>query len=60
MNVQEPNEKTQPAATRACRECRCTQNHACAGGCWWVAPDLCSTCARALDAFAREALAKGT
>lgn len=29
----------------ACRECGCTDNVACPGGCWWVEPDLCSTCA---------------
>ncbi len=28
---------------RTCRSCRCTGN--CAGGCYWVDPDLCSTCA---------------
>lgn len=38
---------------RACRICRCTQNHACVtsvGPCWWVAPDLCSACAEAIAA----------
>lgn len=30
---------------RACRTCGCTQESPCAGGCWWVAPDLCSNCA---------------
>lgn len=34
----------------ACRVCGCTEDAACAGGCWWVpdptmAGDLCSTCA---------------
>lgn len=29
----------------ACRECGCTDDCACPGGCWWVEPDLCSTCA---------------
>ncbi|MDE2104577.1 MAG: hypothetical protein KGL39_45500 [Patescibacteria group bacterium] len=28
-----------------CRVCRCTEVHACAGGCLWVEEDLCSTCA---------------
>ena len=28
----------------ACRECGCTNEFACAGGCWWVEPDLCSAC----------------
>lgn len=27
-----------------CRVCGCTEMHACEGGCWWVEPDLCSTC----------------
>ncbi|MEG0943251.1 MAG: hypothetical protein RSF86_06435 [Angelakisella sp.] len=28
-----------------CRVCGCTDDHACPGGCYWVAPDLCSRCA---------------
>lgn len=28
-----------------CRVCGCTDDHACPGGCYWVAPDLCSACA---------------
>jgi hypothetical protein len=28
-----------------CRECQCTDDHACEGGCYWVEPDLCSACA---------------
>lgn len=28
----------------SCRKCGCTENHACQGGCWWVEPDLCSSC----------------
>lgn len=28
-----------------CRECGCSQNDACAGGCNWAGPDLCSACA---------------
>ena len=32
---------------RACRECGCTEARACVGGCSWVEPDLCSTCAGA-------------
>lgn len=27
-----------------CRACGCTDDSACAGGCWWVADDLCSSC----------------
>jgi hypothetical protein len=28
-----------------CRECGCTDECACTGGCHWVEPDLCSQCA---------------
>lgn len=31
-------------AVRRCRVCRCTDEHACPGGCWWVEWDLCSSC----------------
>lgn len=27
-----------------CSRCSCTDEHACAGGCFWVAPNLCSSC----------------
>jgi len=27
-----------------CRECGCTDRHACPDGCHWVQPDLCSEC----------------
>lgn len=27
-----------------CRECGCTDDEACEGGCTWVEPDLCSAC----------------
>lgn len=33
------------AMARACRVCGCTDCQACEGGCWWVAADLCSSCA---------------
>lgn len=36
------------AGGRQCRTCGCTDNAACSFGasrCWWVEPDLCSTCA---------------
>lgn len=29
---------------RACRECGCTDDRACPGGCSWAEPDLCSAC----------------
>lgn len=31
----------------ACKVCGCTWTRACAGGCYWVAPGLCSACAPA-------------
>jgi len=31
---------------RQCRRCGCTDAVACPSGCFWVAPDLCSSCAR--------------
>lgn len=40
--------------TGVCRACGCTEDAPgegplyCAGGCWWVEPDLCSTCAKNL------------
>lgn len=32
------------ALPRACRECGCTAEQACEGGCSWIAPGLCSSC----------------
>ena len=29
-----------------CRGCGCTDLEGCPEGCWWVEPDLCSSCAR--------------
>ena len=29
-----------------CRDCGCTDEHACLGGCYWVEPNLCSACWR--------------
>lgn len=31
---------------QTCRDCGCTDLEGCPGGCWWVEPDLCSSCAR--------------
>lgn len=31
-------------AEPTCRECGCTDDHACDGGCCWVEEDLCSSC----------------
>ena len=30
---------------RSCTRCGCTEDCACEGGCWWVEPGLCSSCA---------------
>lgn len=38
---------TEDADARRCRVCGCTELHACTSGCWWVASDLCSSCAPA-------------
>jgi len=32
-------------ADPVCRVCGCTELCACPEGCWWVEPDLCSSCA---------------
>ena len=50
--------------TGACRVCGCTEEAACTddplSACWWVVPDLCSSCARkSLAAAAEEAGADG-
>jgi hypothetical protein len=34
---------------RECRECGCTDERACPGGCYWVEDDLCSACAEKLQ-----------
>jgi hypothetical protein len=33
-------------AHRKCRECGCTEEKACPGGCCWMAWDLCSACVK--------------
>jgi hypothetical protein len=33
-----------PLAVPTCRQCGCTDERACAGGCWWVEADVCSQC----------------
>lgn len=33
-----------PRAEHQCRNCGCTWDHACEGGCYWVQEDLCSQC----------------
>lgn len=37
-DIDEPTE-------RECRQCGCTDDNACEGGCHWVEDDLCSACA---------------
>ncbi len=32
------------AFSAICRGCGCTDDEACPEGCWWVEPDLCSSC----------------
>ena len=34
-----------PLEEPTCRECGCTDDHACEGGCYWVEEGLCSNCA---------------
>jgi hypothetical protein len=34
-----------------CRVCGCTDENACAGGCVWIEPGLCSICALAAEAL---------
>lgn len=41
-------ERQPQPVVRRCRECGCTDGRACEGGCWWVLPDVCSSCAAAL------------
>lgn len=31
---------------RSCERCGCTDDRACIGGCFWVAPNLCSACVK--------------
>lgn len=38
-----------------CRECGCTDERACPGGCSWVEPDLCSQCAEEIEEDSDEA-----
>jgi len=41
---------------QTCRVCGCTDENACAGGCAWFEPDLCSLCALAAAAVAEWAI----
>lgn len=39
-----PRPDLRPLGIRQCRECGCTDDFACDGGCSWVETDLCSVC----------------
>lgn len=41
-------------SVRRCRHCGCTELRACAGGCWWVGQDECSSCSPDLAALTPE------
>lgn len=43
----ECGEKIPPPGPGVCRVCGCTDLYGCPEGCWWVEPDLCSSCAGA-------------
>lgn len=50
----EPKLKAQPAEEeKRCEKCGCTSEKACEGGCFWVTPTLCSTCAPPKDVVAK-------
>jgi len=38
---------------RSCKVCGCTQNNGCKGGCYWVAPNLCSKCSPQPKCFSK-------
>ena len=40
-----PRPDLRPLGIAQCRVCGCTDEMACDEGCYWVEPDLCSTCA---------------
>lgn len=39
------NQNKHQGKIRRCRQCGCTDDRACEGGCYWVEEDLCSACA---------------
>lgn len=50
----EPKLKAQPAEEeKRCEKCGCTSEKACEGGCFWVTPTLCSTCAPPKEVVAK-------
>jgi hypothetical protein len=38
------HQRDEDLVDQACRKCGCTDDHACPGGCFWIADDLCSAC----------------
>lgn len=43
-DMADTGERMGPAEVARCRECGCTDEAACDGGCSWVEADLCSAC----------------
>lgn len=37
-------DRAKASGEQVCRLCLCSEKDACPGGCFWVAPDLCSAC----------------
>lgn len=48
--LEKMRESAPVTAEPRCRACGCTESRACAGGCYWVVPGLCSRCAERLQA----------
>ena len=44
MRSRDPIRSTRHATPRRCRVCGCDQERGCPKGCYWVGPDLCSSC----------------
>lgn len=40
-----------PTGQMVCQGCGCHDGSACAGGCFWIAPNVCSNCKALLEAF---------
>lgn len=54
-NPELPGMPERPVDVRTCRDCGCTDETGCEGGCTWVADDLCSACqAKAISAAGSE------
>jgi len=48
-----------PLGLMKCKYCGCTDDHACEGGCSWVAKDVCSKCAEKLVRVVKNAQGNG-